>query len=410
MDKRKLFALIGLIVGTIGIGLAIYFVFFRPSPPPEVVTPGPTGPSGTLQLAEGTRTLGETTIVTSTAPGLPASQAEPAPVASGGPTRTTELVPAGATNMTFEGGAGTVQYYDPQTGLFHRILPDGTNVTLNDSPLPSARDVTWSNASDKAIVEFPDGRNILYDFNTKEQRSLPAHWTEFSFAPSDSSIAAKKIGISPESRYLVTANPDGTGERNIEFLGQNASKVQVSWSPNDQIIAFSHTGQKLGLGREEVLAIGKNNENFKSLIVEGLGFQPKWSPKGDILLYSSFSSSNNLQPELWIVNSNPDTIGQNRQPIGVTTWAEKCTFADNTTIYCAVPDPNRLPYGIGFQPKLANNTNDSIYKLDLLNGRTTLVGKPDNTFTIEQIVVAQDQSALYFTDKNTGSLQQMQLK
>ena len=219
------------------------------------------------------------------------------------------------------------------------------------------------------------------------------------------------IGYSPENRFLTVSNPDGSGSENIEYLGNNAHKVDVSWSPNNQVIAFSKTGKKMGLGREEILLVGKNNENFPGVVVEGMGFQPKWSPKGDVLLYSVFNSENGLQPELWIVNSSPGSIGDNRVPLGITTWADKCAFTkDNKSIYCAVPDEASLNFGIGFAPSLADNTNDSVYKIDLVNGRTSLIGKPENDFTISQIVVSDDESKLFFTDKIIGSLQEMLLK
>lgn len=413
MDKRKLLALIGLIVVTIGLAIGIYFVFFRGTPEPtptDVTTPGG---GGQLLGADGERIPG--TGVTSTPDGGPQGiGTEPggaSPIADGGITRVRQLVPSGTANITVEGNSGTVQYYDTDTGLFHKILADGTNIVLNDeAPFPNAKDVNWSNATDKAIIEFPDGANVLYNFDTKQQVTLPSHWAEFEFSPNDSQIAAKKLSIDPSSRYLVIASPDGTSAKNVVALGQNANKVQVSWSPNDQMIAFSQTGRAIGLGREQVLVVGKNNENFKALTVEGLGFKPKWSPQGDILLYSSFRQANNLAPELWVVRGTADRLGEDRQPLGLSTWVEKCTFASNTTLYCAVPDPDRLPYGIGFQLALATNTDDSIYKVDLETGRTTLIGKPEGSFTIDSIRVAPDESAVYFTDRITGSLQQMQLQ
>lgn len=413
MDRRKLLMLIALVFGSALIAIAIYFVFFKGAEiiEPTVVTP--TGPGAGLGIAEGDRVPGEFDEVPIGAelPTIPLADEVPTPVATGGLTITKELVGSDATKITFSSDDDAISFYDPLTGLFKRILPDGSQVVLNDTPLPQAKEVEWGNNPDKAIVEFPDGANVLYDFETQEQRTLPQHWTDFDFSPEDSSIAAKNIGYSPENRFLTVSNPDGSGSENIEYLGNNAHKVDVSWSPNNQVIAFSKTGKKMGLGREEILLVGKNNENFPGVVVEGMGFQPKWSPKGDVLLYSVFNSENGLQPELWIVNSSPGSIGDNRVPLGITTWADKCAFTkDNKSIYCAVPDEASLNFGIGFAPSLADNTNDSVYKIDLVNGRTSLIGKPENDFTISQIVVSDDESKLFFTDKIIGSLQEMLLK
>ncbi len=412
MDKRKLFGLIGLIVGSIGIAIAIYFVFFKSDTPEPTPITDETGTITGFITADGERVPvgpdGEPII---TPDAFPESEARPpSAVADGGPTATQILVPSDARDLKFNPNAKSLQYYDPITGLFHRIGADGEITTLNDTPLVNARDVAWANGTDKAIVEFPDGANVFYDFKTQEQRTLPSHWTEFEFSPQDESIAAKKLGFSPENRHLIIANPDGTAERAVTFLGKNAHKLDVSWSPNDQVIGFAHTGRKLGLGREEVLLVGKHNENFPSLIVEGLKFQPKWSTKGDALLYSSISSNNDLQPELWLVNADTDSVGEQRIPLGLTTWADKCTFSNNENIYCAVPNPDRLPFGIGFRPDMANNTDDTIYQINLNTGTTSIVGKPDKSVTVDSLVVSDDNSLLYFTEKNTGTLHQMILK
>ncbi len=411
MERNKILAIIGLVTVTIGIAVAIWFVFFK-SDDPDIVTPVKDGPEigAGLGTAEGERDVvyydtGEGDVFS-----IPFSDDVVSTVARGGITRTKELRSSDATDIQLQNSSGGIQFYDIETGIFTRILPDGTVVPLNSTPLPSAQDVAWANGSDSAIVEFPDGANVWYDFKTQEQRTLPSHWTEFDFAPDDGRIAAKTLGISSENRFLVTSNPDGSGGKTVEFLGENAHKVNVSWSPNDQIVAFAHTGAKQGLGKEEVILVGKNNENFPSLEIEGLGFNPNWSPEGDTLLYSTFRAENDLKPELWIVRSDPGSIGESRTPLGITTWADKCTYGTNTTIYCAVPDPNTLPYGIGFQPSLANDTDDSIYKVNLETGATTLIAQPEFDFTIAQMQVSEDESVLYFTDKETGSLQQMFLK
>ena len=414
MDRRKLLGVIALITGTIIIAGGLWFVFFKGDPEPDLPPePAITDPVTGLPVSDGERIPGDTTVVDQI-PGddtsLPDTEAFPAPVAQGGETQTIQLVESDATNVVLNEDNGRPRYYDPGDGFFYDVSPDGTIRPLNETPLPNARDVAWSNSTDKAIVEFPDGANVLYDFTTKQQNTLPTHWTEFDFGPNDTEIVAKAIGFSPENRFLVVSNPDGSNATNVEHLGNNGDRVINSYSPNQQIIAFSRTGQPQGFAREEILLVGKNNENFNSLIIEGLGFQPQWSPNGEILLYSTFNDTNDLKPELWIVLAKPGNIGQARQPIGITTWANKCDFAGNTTVYCAVPADNSLPYGIGFHPSLAVGTNDSIYKIDLQNGSTTIIGKPDFATDIATVSVDEDEQFLYFTEKDTAALHQMRLK
>ncbi|MDO8599592.1 MAG: hypothetical protein Q7S02_05795, partial [bacterium] len=221
-------------------------------------------------------------------------------------------------------------------------------------------------------------------------------------------IAGKSIGIDRENRFLFDAEPDGNGYRPIEPLGTNARRVDVSWSPNNQVIAFSRTGNDIGDGRQQILLIGRNGENFPGLTVEGIDFRPQWSPTGSRILYSDTSDAGDYKPELWVVGGVGDTIGANRQRLRVNTWADKCAFANDTTLYCAVPE--RLERGAGLEPRIAASTPDTIERIDLTTGLRTTVGRPAEDLTVTQIQISPDGGRLYFTSSQDGRLREMQLK
>ena len=209
------------------------------------------------------------------------------------------------------------------------------------------------------------------------------------------------MGLSPESRWLITFNDDGTGSKLIEPMGNNADKVIVDWSPTRQTAAFSMTGQALGADRREILFIGLNGENFKSTIVEGAGFEPTWSPTGQKLLYSVFSTRSNYKPELWVVNAYGDDIGSARQSLAINTWANKCTFAGDKILYCAVP--RDLPQGAGMLPELAAGLKDDLYKIDLQTGLKTNIPLGDE-YTVKDISFDSANNKLYFTDTNKNGV------
>ena len=62
------------------------------------------------------------------------------------------------------------------------------------------------------------------------------------------------------------------------------------------------------------------------------------------------------------MDATPDTIGQNRKPLNVNTWADKCVAADERFVYCGVPDS--LETGTGFAPQLADYVRDDLFKID----------------------------------------------
>ena len=56
------------------------------------------------------------------------------------------------------------------------------------------------------------------------------------------------------------------------------------------------------------------------------------------------------------------------------------------------------------------NLPDSLYKVDLATGLSTLVAIPDQQQTMTNLSVSKDGSLLYFTDLNSGKLNLIHLK
>ncbi len=296
---------------------------------------------------------------------------------------------------------GSLNYYNQLDGKFYRIGSDGTPQLLSDTVFYNVQKVTWSPTKNASILEYPDGSKIFYDFDTKKQTTLPKYWEQFSFAAQGEKIAAKSLGFSPENRWLVTANPDGSNTTLVAALGDNADKVTVNWSPNQQIVGTSLTGQSLGGDRQEVLFVGLRGENFKSTIVEGRDLRSLWSTDGKKLLYSVYSAQNNYKPGLWVVNAEGDAIGSGRKFLNVSTWADKCSFSSPKTVFCGVP--TSLDSGAGFAPSLANTTPDVLVKIDVETGAQTIIPMPESHI-IDTINVSPDGQKLFFTDKQKAGI------
>lgn len=405
--KRILFIAF-FIVFTVAIGLAIYFVFFQTKTAPGALTeeeeaagafpgsgeaeprePGAAIPSGSLPSAVGI-------TGSSLPPGLaPASQ--------------TILLKEGVTQELSASTDGTgVRYYDPLESKFYRVATDGVIVPLSDRQFPNVENVSWGNATDQAILTFPDGSNIHYNFTTEKQTTLPKHWNAFDFANDDLDVIAKSEAIAPESRFLIISDPDGTNARAVEPLGDNADKTFPSYTPNNQIVAYATVGESKGFDRESILLIGKNHENYQSLLVEGRGFLPLWSPNGQKILYSVWNVESNYRPDLWISGGAPDNMNQERVKLEINTWADKCVWADDLTVYCAVPQ--NLPRGAALQRELFNDLSDDIFKIDLRSGAKTLLGAPEGGLSVRNPVVTDDGTSLIFSDAVTGDLYSFRLQ
>jgi hypothetical protein len=159
-----------------------------------------------------------------------------------------------------------------------------------------------------------------------------------------------------------------------------------------------------------VYLIGQYGENFKTLQVRGRGFSGEWLPDGQHLLYSVYSDDTGTRPTLWITRADGENIGQNNRPLGLQTWVDKCTFTASSA-YCAVPES--LPEGVGYVPEVADGIPDIFYKIDLKTGAKTLLGRPTGDrsgYTASQLMVTADEDKLYFIDKQTGNLYDINLK
>lgn len=404
MDKRKLLFITIFSAAIVLIIYGLYYFFWRKPlvvGPEQPVVTAPIAP-GALPLAPAGLQPGKVTGEVPAAPGLVIS-----PVARGGITAAPEVFAGTAISPSPSTGNG-INFYDPAQAKFFRLTPDGKTEQLSSKSFYNVKNVVWSPKSDKGIIEYPDDTKLFFNFNTGQQATLPKHWEGFSFDPQGERITAKSEAIDPDNRWLLISNPDGSGAKPLLPLGENGDRVALDWSPAGGVIGFSRTGNALGFARQQIIPLGENNERLNPLIVEGLDFRPKWAPNGDKLVYSTFNSDNDYAPTLWITNAQGDAMGSGRRKLNVATWADKCAFKDNNTMICAVP--NSLPEGAGLEPRVAYESPDTLYKIDLNTGMKNVLAVPEGNMSMGNLLLSEDKSTLYFTDNQTGKLRTMRLE
>ena len=408
-EHKKNFIALGFTLVVFILGYLLYTLFFKPNPAPIVIEkPQATSTSGGLPVAKpGT---GQVAPADQPVTGLPKETNQPlnqsSVIALGGLTQTAELNQTPSLAATLSANGNDLQYYNKQDGKFYRLTKDGQASLLADTVFHEVKKITWSPNKNKAILEYPDQAKIIYDFKNKKQISLPKHWQDFNFSPDGSKIVLKSLAADPSNRWLAVADAEGAATQRVAALGDKDDTVYPSWSPNNQTVAMYTEG--ISYDQQRVYFVGLNNENFKALTIDGRGFEPKWAPKGDRLLYSVYSSSSDLKPELWLANAQGENIGAGRNKLDIQTWADKCVFSATAEIYCAVPE--RLEAGAGLFPDLAKNTKDNLYKIDAQTGLKKLIAIPEGGFTMSDLIISADGSYLYFTDVNTGKINKIKLK
>lgn len=410
---KRLLAVFGFLLVAAVFAVLLYVVLFRPSGPAANTNEvNGNAPGGLPSTNGGSTNRGPLPSVN----GFPSQNANGTTglpdiptVAQGGATLTTEVTGHDSAGLTVRPDGNAARYYDRVTGKFYEVSAAGDVRELSSQTFFNVASILWSPSQSSALLTYPDGRTIYYEFETGRQTSLPLGSREFSFAASGLKITFKYAVGGRE--LLVVANPDGTQIEAVADLGENEEGVIPTWSPSSEIVAFSV--ETLNDDQQEVFPIGLQGENFKSFIVNGFDFRGHWSPAGTRMVYSVYNAASDYKPTLSVVDVQGDTIGQNHVALGLETWADKCTFASDTFMYCAVP--NGLPSSSGLYPELAVDTSDSVYEIDLRSGTRRVIAIPvgtdgTTTFRAVNLQVTPDQQFLYFTDERTGTIQKLQLR
>ncbi len=402
-DWKKIGLIFLLVLATAALGFLIYFFIWRPLLTPTE-EPTPTNlnqeepDQGQLPI---TININGRIFNLNLNQGLPDQEPEisvpsgqeiPDSEALGKITKIETIIPKPTRFSSFD--ENNLIYYDPGADKFRKISANGEISDYHRQLFYNVQEVSWSPDRRRAILEYPDGSNILYDFETDRQITLPKHWQNFSFSGNGQEIAFKSIGLDEENRYLTISRPDGSQPRILESIGGVEDQFDPNWSPSGQIAATFTKSRDYD--RSEVYFIGQHNENFKMMIVEGRDFRGKWSPDGQKILYSVYSSRQDYRPQLWISNAVPGDIGANRKFLNLQTWVEKCSFADKTKIYCAAP--KELPFGIGLEPEQAKNISDQIYEINLKTGTQKLIAIPEKDLSVSKILISPNSRELFLTD------------
>lgn len=414
LNWKKILLIIGFVLVCLGLVILMYFMFFRSTPAPQ---PGEVGyvPTGAelpgSELGPGGQEIGTGGQLPENVPGvgeIPFSGASA--VANGGATSATAINEQSTLGMALDGG-GNLVYYDRADERFYKISSDGESALLSKEKFYQLKDVVWSADTSEAIVTYPDGLKIYYDFTTNKKVTLPKSVVEPVFSADGAKISFKYETDNPENNYVAVSRPDGTGAKLVEPLGSEGSRVQTTFSPGGNVVAFY--AKPTGLDSSEVFFIGQAGENFRSLKTEGVNFKGLWSPSGQKILYQIVTAANDYNPVLKITSGQTASLGGQSLGLDVSTWVDKCVFASEDEIYCAVPES--LPTGAGLYPDIIENEVDSIYRLNLATGAKEKIADPVDEngqaiFQIGRLSVSANQATLFFWDENTGKMYKIRLK
>lgn len=406
--QRRAVLVVGLLIVALVIGWMIYWVFFR-----TLLQSTSTNENGNEvsngQLPNINFITNQPVTTVNGNGSLPVLDN----VAHGKETLSQVIYDGTANSPTLGQDGNTVQFYNPDDGKFYRVDANGNIVAMSDQAFKGVQQVTWANAGNKAILQFEDDYKLLYDFTAKKQYTLNKDMVEFDWSANDNQLGFKFTPPNAADRWLGVSNPDGSGAKGIEPLGENAHEVTVAWSPDNAVVG---TFQEYVSGdRQRVVPIGLKGENYKQFEVTGRGLQEKWSPDSKSLLYSTYSAASNYNYTLNVVTVDGDNTGANNHPLNLTTSVDKCTYnTTGTSVYCAVP--TTTPTGAAIAPEKLDDVPHDIYKVDLITGQSQKLAIPGDNVNgvnlqgINDVMINETETVLYYHEAGTNQLRKIQLK
>ena len=200
---KRVLLVLGFLSLVAGISFGLWYVFFRGEPLTPPATPGTTDQNQLPQADDGTPLTGTIPTTPGTLPGsttiLPLNGSGTSPATA---SRSTLLVQGVGRPISVSPNNGSsIRYYDDVDGRFYRIDGNGNKTALSNKQFYNVDDIRWGNASDKAILVFPDQSKIFYDFTQDRQVTLPSYWEDIKFSPTDEQIATKSVGRSATNRF-----------------------------------------------------------------------------------------------------------------------------------------------------------------------------------------------------------------
>ncbi len=202
-------------------------------------------------------------------------------------------------------------------------------IWMSDYDGANAAAVTRNGSINLTPVWSPDARSLAI---TSFMKGYPDLYRIFPFERRPVQTLAAFVGInsspawSPDGRYLaITLSKDGNPEiyvlsvatGTLRRLTRNAGiDTEPVWSPTGQQLAFVSDRT----GTPHVYVMDVDGSNVRRVTTGGFHTQPRWSPKGDTIVYTQRHGTH----DLWAINpdgSNPRRLTPGTGDSEGATWA-----------------------------------------------------------------------------------------
>lgn len=309
---------------------------------------------------------------------------------------------------TIDPNGKKVKYYAKSSGNILSVAFNGSEYsTLSSANLSGLIKAFWSPDKEKVISYFEEKEQIkkyLHNYSNGQSTLLNEKIEQAAWSPDSKKIAVLTYDENASANIVSIANADGS---ELKVIFQTRIKdISIEWPSADKI---SVKTKPSGLSEGTIISLNPDNGEFTTVISGEFGLVSKWSPLGDILVYS-FTSPSGKNPSL----SSSNRFGQNKISLEIASLADKCVFSqDNRSLFCAVPErisENAIWPDDYYKRMVA--TNDSFYKINLESSQKTLIYAADSekSYDAGELLLSPEEDFLIFTNRRDGLLYSLRIE
>lgn len=389
---RRYLLIAAVVMLLVGIGVAIYFIFF--AKPSVTTTPG------TLPIAgQGTPQTGTGGGGSAASPNTPTAVSPRLIQISVGPVALGEAVTSKAESAS-SSPETTVSYIDRQSGNVYSYNSSSKSSTrTSNKTIPGIQSASWLPDASLAFVRYLSGE----DSSTINTYALPANGSGGFFLSQNLS----DISVSPSAIFSTASGVNGSVGSLSNIDGTHAS--QLFTTPLSSIrISFAGKNQYMVYPKPSALLPGAaflvdGTGHFSRVFGPRNGLSALPSPSGKWALVS-YVTNGTLQMSL------VDTETNEQLSLPISTLTDKCVWAaDDSMIYCGVPvsPPLSAAYPDDWYQG-AVHFSDRIWKIQVSGRYAQLVldFTKETESSLDAVALAVDplNAMLVFVNKNDLSL------
>lgn len=310
---------------------------------------------------------------------------------------------------TVNSNGNKIRYYSKANGNIYEVNFDGTGLSrVSAANLAGLISIIWSPDKEKVIGLFQKGDQIqkyLHNYQAGQSILMNNNINQVAWSPDGNKIAVQTFNSETQTSTISISNADGADLKDV--FSTRLKDFVLDWPTIDKL---SLKTKPSGLSDGLVLSVNPDNGNFYKVLGNIFGLNIKWSPLGNILIYSS-TTTEGKNPSLFLA----DQTGQTKKSLGLTTLVEKCSFSqDNRTLFCAVPQKtseNAVWPDDYYKGMTA--TADIFAKVDLESGESIVIFSTDGnekTYDATDLFLSPKENYLFFTNRKDGLLYSLKLE